>query len=218
MGLEKGTMTLRRYQVLGAAPNDPVSAYRDKLVERSFRDPENNSSADEKVGWTTTFSLLDTDFGPEQRWFLEPYIFASMRVDKKTLPSNLFRAKLKHRLAQYCEENDVKRVPRGERERIKDGLEFSMLAQTLPKVRTVEFCWNIAQGYVIFLSTSSYLNELFQVLFYETFALQLQPFNPLLLLDGSGNGESDANEVIQELRHGLMSCGHSNFQVYPQSM
>jgi hypothetical protein len=54
-----------------------------------------------------------------------------------------------------------------------------MILKTLPRVQVFEFCWNIVDGWVMFLSTSESANDRFRTLFRNTFNIVLVPFSPL---------------------------------------
>jgi len=204
MKLIKGSRSLRRYQVEGEFSGDLISRATECLQENAFRQPLSHRQSEEKIGWTTTESLLDTDFNAVYKWYTQPYIYAMMRIDKKTLPSNLFRARYDAQVKDWLAANGKEKIPKRDRDDIKDVLTAEMMAQTLPKVKTVEFCWNVDQRYLILLNTSDSVNEKFTTLFYKTFGLSLRPFSPLMFLP-----EDDPR--IQK----LVNCGISNFRFLP---
>jgi len=170
--------------------------------DNAFHQPLSHIESREKIGWTTANSLLDTDFSTLTKWFTEPYIYAMMRIDKKTLPNNLFRARYNAQVQDWLSANNAERISSRDRQDIKDVLTTEMMAQTLPNVKTVEFCWNIEQGYLVILNTSDSINEKFASLFYKTFGLSLRPFSPLMFME-----QNDSR--IQK----LINCGISNFRI-----
>ena len=202
MSLIKGPRTIRRYVVDGSL-NDLVNAARARLQDAAFQNPLSNQRSEEQIGWVTNESILDADFSAIDKWYTEPYIHAQMRIDKKTLPSNLFKAMFELRIKEWLSARNLEKIPRGEKEDIKDNLTMEMMAQTLPKVKTVEFCWNVEQEYVILLNTSDSINEKFVALFYDTFGLTLTPETPLMFLE-----EGD-NKVEK-----LARCGISSFRAH----
>lgn len=182
MGLFKGALTLRRYRVVGEVPEDFRTVYAKALNDNAFRAPASKLDAGEMVGWCCVQNLLDTDFDDLNQWLFDHYLVAAMRVDKKALPSKLFRAHLDKRVAAWCREHGRARAPASVRADLRDALEQEMLARTLPRVQVYEFCWDLVGGYVLFHNTSDAANDRFRKLFRVTFGIDLVPFSPLDLL------------------------------------
>lgn len=183
MKLIKGARTIRRYTVSGELEGDVLKHIQNSLRQFAFSNPVSNQAIEEKIGWVTTKSILDTDFDLLDNWFVSPYVFAQIRIDKKTLPSNLFRAKFEAKLQDWLITNNREKIFKKTKDEIKETLTVEMMAQTLPKVKTAEFCWNIDQNYVIFLNTSATLNQKFIDYFYQSFGLSLTSFTPLMFLE-----------------------------------
>lgn len=183
MKLIRGSRTIRRYIVNGELEGDGLKHVQNSLRQFAFSNPISNQAAEEKIGWVTTKSLLDTDFDLLENWFVSPYVFAQIRIDKKTLPSNLFRAKLDAKVQEWLAANNREKIFKKTKDELKDALTFEMMAQTLPKVKVAEFCWNLDKNYVIFLNTSASLNQKFIEYFYQSFGLSLTPFTPLMFLE-----------------------------------
>lgn len=183
MGFLKGGLTFRRYTVNGEIPSDFRERYQQQLTEQAFAVRPGEGSKLEYVGWTTIHNLLDVDFSNPDRWFIEPHILGMMRLDVKTVPNNLFRAMLEQRCQDWCENNSKERCPARVKAEIKDILKAELISQSLPRVKTVEWCWDLQLNHVYVHNTSESMNERFKNLFYDTFGLTLSPFSPLALLD-----------------------------------
>ncbi len=179
MGIFKGNLTLRRYHVEGEVPEDFRIKYQEALQEHAFRDPASVLHQEEVVGWCMVQNLLDTDFSDRDHWLYNHYLVAGLRVDKKVLPSKLFRAHFDKRIQAWCQEHARAKAPASVRQEIKDLLEQEMLAKTLPRVSVTEFCWNVVDGWAILHSTSESANDRFRTLFRNTFGLTTTPFSPL---------------------------------------
>jgi DNA recombination-dependent growth factor C len=179
MSLFKGGLTARRYRVIGEVPSDFRTSYQTQLEEFSFHEPTSALHDGESSGWTQIHNLLDTDFSDINKWLYNHYLVASLRVDKKVLPGKLFAAHLDKRCQGWCRSNGKERCPARVKAELKETLTQEMLLKTLPRVQTFEFCWNIVDGYVLFLSTSESANDRFRTLFRNTFNIVLAPFSPL---------------------------------------
>lgn len=201
MSLFKGALTVRRYRVVGSAPDDFRSTYPALLQGKAFHEPMGMTRSEEIEGWVLTQNLLDTDFSNLDRWLYNQYLAAGLRVDKKTLPARLVKAMLEKRVQAWCEEHRRERAPASVRTELKELLEDELYARTLPRVSVFEFCWNLVENWVIFFNTSEGPNDRFRKRFRDTFGLPLVPFSPLDLL-----------EDRRELAEGLEITGLSDLR------
>ena len=182
MGMIKGPVTARRYSVLGEPPEGFRISYVEALNAYAFTEPASRTSMEERAGWVLSQNLLDTDFTDLNGWLFNHYAYFHLRVDKKSLPANYFKAHLEKRCEAWCQEHGREKAPRGVKSELKEQLEFEWLQKTLPKVKVLECVWNMAEGTVWFSSLSDKENDRFRKLFHQTFGLQLMPQNPLDLL------------------------------------
>jgi len=179
MGALKGSISARRYQVLGDLPDEFTSIYIDKLNDNAFRDALSAAHKEERLGWAQVHNLLDTDFSDSNLWLYQQYAVFSMRVDKKVLPATLFRATLEKRQQTWCKANNREKVPFSAKAELRETLELEMLAQTLPRVTIAEVAWNTREGWLLFHSHAEAQNDRFRKLFHRTFGFILRPFAPL---------------------------------------
>ena len=201
MGLLSGAMSVRRFVVLDKPPQGFAVDYIDSFHDHAFRSTTDVLSEEVRCGWSVIHNLLDQDFSTIERWYVEPYIFGMMRIDKKTVPSNYFRAKVKQKTEDWCLANKKEKAPAKIRREIKEKIKNELLSKTFPKVKTVEFCWNIQESYLILHNTSRTVNEQFIKLFFETFGIGLEPFYPSLFIP------NDRTRVAME------SAGVSNMTI-----
>ena len=201
MGIFKGALTLRRYHAEGEVPDDFRSLYVESLNNNAFREPRHPEPGQETVGWCSIHNLLDTEFDDTSRWLYNHYLTAGLRIDKKVLPSKLFKAHLEKRLAEWCSQNGREKAPSAIRREQKELLEVEMLARTLPRVAVHEFGWNIVEGWVVFHNTSDGPNDHFRKLFRTTFGVSLTPMSPLDLV-------SDDEDLVE----GLELAGISDYR------
>ena len=186
MKLIKGARTMRRYSIDGKpdqSESDWLTQIQNQFQAHAFENAENNQRTEEQLGWVTGDSLLDADFSRMDKWYLDPYIFGQFRVDKKTLPRNLFRALFEMRVQEWLTTNHKDRIPKRDKDDIRDVLSAELYAKTLPKIKVVEFCWNIDQQYLILMNLSDAFNEKFCDHFYKSFGLGLRVQTPLMFLD-----------------------------------
>jgi DNA recombination-dependent growth factor C len=200
MGILKGAMTLRRYSVSGEPPDNFRESYMEAFKKKAFYGSSSTTFQGETYGWAQAHNLLDTDFSDINKWFYQRYIIGMLRVDKKQLPAKLFRAHLDQRCDAWCKEHGRENCSPSAKSELKETLTIEMLAKTLPAVRTVEFCWNLLDGWVIFHSTSQSMNDKFLTHFYETFGLKLSLVSPIDFVE-----EAETVTFME-------SCGVSNLR------
>jgi DNA recombination-dependent growth factor C len=182
MGFLKGRLTFRRYRVVDPLPDDFRDRFEQAFTEHAFREKHSIAKGEETVGWVRSDNLLQTDFSDRDKWLYTHYVMAGMRMDKKTLPMPLVRAMVEQRIADWCEENGRAKAPASVRADIRSHLESDMLARTLPTVKVVQFCWHLAEGWILFENTSDRVNDSFRTLVRNAFGIALEPFSPLEFL------------------------------------
>ena len=179
MGILKGAVSVRRYRVEGEPPEGFRDLWRDALNLHAFRDPLSPLHKEEIVGWVQAHNLLDTTFDDLNRWLYNQYALFAMRVDKKVLPAKLFQAHLARRGEEWCKANNRERVPSAVKKELRELLEQEMLRQTLPRVQVTEVVWHVPEGWLLVHSQSDRVNDLLRKLFFRTFGLVAQPFDPV---------------------------------------
>jgi DNA recombination-dependent growth factor C len=179
MSILQGGLTVRRYRVIGEVKDTFRDDFEEALQRYAFHEPRSAAYGEEVEGWVLVQNLLDTDFSLRDRWLVNQYLIAALRVDKRVLPAKLFRAHLDKRLAAWCQENARAKAPASVRGDLREALTVEMLARTLPRVSVYELCWNVADGWVLFGNTSDAANDRFRKRFRKTFGLELVPATPL---------------------------------------
>lgn len=183
MGILSGAMTVARFRVVGELPEGWREQYRDRLNEFAFQEPPKGTGKEEVEGWVQVHNLLDNEFNDYNRWLYNDVALFALRVDKKRLPAKLFRATLDKKCAAWCAERDVTRCPSSVRQEIKDELEQSWLARTLPSVAVTEVAWHISRGWLLVHSLSESIAERYRKRFFRTFGAKMVPWSPLDFFD-----------------------------------
>jgi len=179
MAILSGSLTARRFRVLGDVPEGFRDDYRARLNEQAFREPPNEPGKQEIEGWVQAHNLLDAEFDDFNRWLYPPYMLFALRIDKRTVPANLLRATVAKKAEAWCQERGVERCPSSVKAEIKEQIEDDWLRRTLPRVRVVELCWNYDEGWLVLQSLSDNVAERVRKRFHQTFGLRIVPFSPL---------------------------------------
>jgi len=203
MGIMSGSISVRRFRVVGELPEDWRESFRERLQEFAFRTPPQEVGKEEIEGWVEAHNLLDAGFEDFNKWLYNEYILFALRVDKKRLPAKLFAATLDKRCDAWKEKNGVERVPASIRSELKDALESEWLKKTLPSVAVTEAVWHIGEEWLILHGMSDAIADRFRKRFFRTFGLRCIPWSPLDFLTDS--------EVVDSLLHkapSVMATAH----------
>jgi recombination associated protein RdgC len=179
MGILKGPMSARRFRVLGVPPEGFHEKYVAALNNHAFLEPVVPAGKEELQGWTQFHNLLNTSFDDVSKWSYNQYILFSLRVDKKTLPANLFKATIGQQCDEWCAEHGHERVPRNVKEDFVEALEALWLKRMLPRVTTTEVLWDTKESVVYVHAHAQKTIDRITKRFYRTFGLELTPMSPL---------------------------------------
>ena len=190
MAILSGAMTVSRLRVVEPELHEGWrELYRDRLDEHAFVQPPQGISNEEVEGWTQVHNLLDTDFADFNQWLYGDFAVFALRVDKKRIPANLFKATLEKKCQEVAKEMGVDKIGASRRTAIRDELEKDFLAQTLPTIRVTEAAWCLSQGWVIVHSHSDATLDRFRKRFFRTFGKKLVPWSPLDFMGTSSEVE-----------------------------
>lgn len=183
--LSQGSLSFRRYYIKDEIGN-PIDFLGSKSQEISsyrFRGIDQDPEKEISMGWVSIHSLLDNEFNIEDIYFKEHVIF-SMRVDKRIIPTNLFKAHLERTKLNYLEKNNKTKIFKEELQMLKQKLRAELLKTFYPIPYVYDISWNMKTNIVSFYSTSKTLNEDFVELFYSTFKLRLRLFDAVSMYRG----------------------------------
>jgi recombination associated protein RdgC len=203
MPLLSGAMGARRYQVLLQPDPPPRERWLEALAEKAFREPPSAAKAGENHGWVSLHNLCITEFEHED-CFYNQYLCFSLRMDRKAIPAKLLRALLDLRMRDWMAEMNREKVPAAVKRELKEQLELELLPRQLPSVAAHDVAWDTARGVVWFFNSGNKANEVFRILFGQTFDLETRPIGALQLI--ADNKEAD--QWVPKLD----SIGHSDYR------
>ncbi len=159
----------------GARPAPAGDAFAEALRQRRFRTIEDAASEESSAGWVTPADPTGDSFGPEDM-DAGAATWLRFRIDKKVLPKKWLAI---HRDAAA----KAKGRPLSGRERreLKDDLADKLLPRVLPNVNLVDALVVREKKQVLLFATGKSVRETFAKLFFESFALVLEPSDPLQL-------------------------------------
>lgn len=149
---------------------------REELEGHAFLEAPASTEAI-RTGFVDPWHLSTVTFDDHSRWLFEPYVVVGFRIDRKSVPSNLFKAELQRKIELWCAEREIERCPSSVRTEIKETLKEEWMSRAIPKVKHLQICVNTGTGTVrIFGNLSEIDSDLVRKVFYRAFGARLYPF------------------------------------------
>lgn len=177
MGALSGSLTYELYFPEEEPPENWRNFFTERINLEAFEPLDPEEDEDESIGWVHLERPLQTQFEPKDIHFDE-YLNLGFRRDRYSIPTALLDAHVEEAERDYKTEHDKETLKKHEREEIEQMVEQKLRKETLPKMRLVDFSWDLSSNRVRFWSHANKLNELFRELFEETFGIQLLPASP----------------------------------------
>lgn len=176
MSLLQGSISLRRFLVLGLMPNN--TDLLGGLTRNAFH-PFEDSLDEERIGWCDWRNLLITP--PEKEWLLqEKFALFSLRFDSRKVPATLLKAEIDLRLSNM-QNNNTNIISKGARTSLKDEVKAELLLKILPVPKIVDIAWDLKQGILWTTASSAKMQSALMILFNKSFGCELKPLATLLL-------------------------------------
>jgi len=188
MGLLSRSASFVRYAVEGELPENFWDFAAERIARHSFRDID-DSFEERSVGWVSVLNMFDSEFSYAS-YAAGDYIVLSMRIDeRKVSPKVLNKFCLKEE-ERIKKERQIPKLSRSQRLEIKENVKLMLLKKALPSPAVYDLCWNLAEGTLLFFSTSQKAQEVLEEFFKDTFGLNIILQVPYLtaehLLDAEG--------------------------------
>lgn len=177
MSLLQGTLSLRRFLVLGPVPTEVELL--EGLKQDAFR-PFEDGLEEERMGWCDWRNLLIAP--PDEDWVTqERFAIFGLRQDTRRVPSALLKAQVELKLQGLQKEKDLAFVGKEARTSLQDEVKAELLMKVLPIPKISEVAWDLKGGMLWTTASSTKTQSALIGLFIKSFGLELQPLAPLLL-------------------------------------
>lgn len=181
MGFLSASASIAYFQLSGAeALQNNEQQLREKLATEGFRSIE-QSAQELATGWVHFDDDESSDFSSAQSCLRDHYLCFALRQDRRKVPAAL----LKRQFSRLCDEflaasPTFQRVPKSQREQLRDQARETLLARTLPTPSITHVVWDTRHNLVRFCSLGKSNIDTFQGLFHQTFpGLRLRLLPPL---------------------------------------
>jgi len=181
MGILTNTVSICQFEVLGAVPaSQLVSQVGESLARNGFRSIEQNSD-ELSIGWVQLDDYQASSFAGPQTYQQDHYLAFSMRRDQRKLPAALLKPYFLQAEQAWLEANpQFNRVPKQQREALREAVRSSLFARTLPVPAIYDVVWDTRSNIVTFCNLGGKAVDLFVDLFKKSFdGLRLVPLHPM---------------------------------------
>jgi DNA recombination-dependent growth factor C len=177
MSLLQGSLSLRRFLVLGPVPTE--DDLQEGLRQDAFR-PFEDGLEEERLGWCDWRNLLILP--PDKDWVTqERFAIFGLRLDTRKVPTALLKAQVELKLQSLQKDKDLAFVGREARISLADEVKAELLVKVLPTPKISEVAWDLKGGMLWTTASSTKTQSALIGLFIKSFGCELQPLAPLLL-------------------------------------
>ena len=177
MSLLQGSLSLRRFLVLGPVPTE--DDLQEGLRQDAFR-PFEDGLEEERLGWCDWRNLLILP--PDKDWVTqERFAIFGLRLDTRKVPTALLKAQVELKLQSLQKDKDLAFVGKEARISLQDEVKADLLRKVLPTPRVAEVAWDLKGGMLWTTASSTKTQSALIGLFIKSFGCELQPLAPLLL-------------------------------------
>jgi len=177
MSLLQGSLSLRRFLVLGPVPTE--DDLQEGLRQDAFR-PFEDGLEEERMGWCDWRNLLILP--PDKDWVTqERFAIFGLRLDSRKVPTALLKAQVELKLQSLQKDKDLAFVGREARISLADEVKAELLVKVLPTPKISEVAWDLKGGMLWPPASSTKTQSALIGLFIKSFGCELQPLAPLLL-------------------------------------
>ena len=181
MGLLAPSASICHFEITGNLNNQEIyELCATRLAENRFHSIEN--SADEySCGWVQLDDADANDFAEPASIRRDTHLCFALREDRRKIPASLLKREVARLGAEFLASHpNFNRVPKQEREAIRDRASSQLFARTLPTPAISDIDWDVEKGLLRFTSLGQKRIDSFQGLFHQTFPeLRLRLLTPL---------------------------------------
>ena len=179
MGFDSGTISFRRFAVVGDGPSSVDQNLLDQLSAQALRTGEMGVPEEVEYGWCGGRHVLDGNFSFEHNVFAEALHFA-MRVDTNRVPASLKRAYTMIEEEAAAKENPSgfisKNQKRDAKETVRRKLEDELRSGKFRRSKMIPILWDLNSATLCCNANAATLEQLME-LFERTFGLTLMPIS-----------------------------------------
>jgi hypothetical protein len=219
MGFASGSISFRRFAVVGKSPKSVDQSMLDALAAHALKPGEFGVPEEEEYGWSGGRHVFDAQFSFEHNVYADALHFA-LRVDTNKVPGELKRA------YEIMEEEAVaggnpsgfisKNQKKDVKETIRRKMDEELRSGKYRRSKLVPVLWDLPT-HTLFCSASGATYEKLSEIFERTFQLKLEPLTAgsLAMRALEGHKRRRDYEDLRPTRFVTGPEGESQFPDYP---
>ncbi|AJF08257.1 recombination-associated protein RdgC [Geoalkalibacter subterraneus] len=170
MGLLSNTTNLKQYRIIdGQLSRESLGFVQEKLQRNAFI-PIEQTQEEISCGWTILGSLDKNDFGNINDWQRGNYLCFTLRIDQRKVPASTLKRHCEKEYEKFLQNNQgFKRVPKTEKEAIRERVRLNLLSKTLPATKGIDVVINLDRQDLFVTSLTDKDCDLVEKAFQETF-------------------------------------------------
>ena len=177
MPFSNGSVSFRRFAVVGNAPTSVDQALLDKLDQHALRPGEFGVPEEVEYGWSGGRHVLDASFSFEHNVFADALHFA-LRIDTNKVPSELKKAWKIMEEEAAAANNPSGFISKNQKKEVKDSVkrkvDDELRAGRFRRSKLMPILWDLPNQTLYCTATGSAFEKLAEI-FERTFGLELQP-------------------------------------------
>src|SRR5687767_14389360 len=177
MGFSSGSVSFRRFAVVGKAPKTPEQELLDKLASHALKPGEFGVPEETEYGWGGGRHVLDGAFGFEHNVFADALHFA-LRVDTNKVPGDLKKAYQLMEEEAVAATNPSGFISKNQKKDVKDSIrrkvDEEMKSGRFRRSKLLPMLWDLPSQTLYCAATGASFEKLAE-LFERTFGLTLLP-------------------------------------------
>jgi hypothetical protein len=222
MGFQSGSISCRRFKVVGEGPETADESLLTKLQKHALKPTEIGIPDEAEYGWSGGRHVLDEIFSFDNNVYADALVFG-MRVDTHKVPGELKKAYLAIEETALAKKNKSGLISKDQKKEAKENvlkrIEAEMRDGRYRRSKLTTLLWDLTTG-TLYGSVSGKTFEMLAELFERTFKLALMPVSAgslaLSMLEPKGRRRD--YEDARPTRFVPGPEGESQFPEYPWTL
>src|ERR1019366_7099513 len=179
MGFAYGSVSFRRFAVVGESPTTVDQDLLDRLAEHALRPAETGVPEEIEYGWSGGRHVLDGNFSFEHNVFADA-LFFGLRIDTNKVPSDLknaYRIMEEEAVASTNPSGFISKLQKKDvKDTIRRKIEDELRTGRFRRSKLIPMLWDLP-GQTLYASASGKSYEMLAEIFERTFNAALMPLS-----------------------------------------
>lgn len=170
MGILANTVSICQFRVVGELPAADLFQWISERLAKNGFTPIDQGAAELSIGWVHLDEHRESSFASPAAFWRDNYLTFTLRQDRRHLPAALLRAHQKQAEDDFLAKNpNYSRVPKQNREELREAVRGALLARTLPVPSTYDAVWDTRTNVLTLATLGTKAVDLFETHFRKSF-------------------------------------------------